>query len=242
MTATSSVLNTTTAGAASAQIGSGLDTLANNFQSFLSLLTTQLKNQDPMSPMDTNQFTQQIVQMTSVQQQLLANNLLTTLVSQGLSSSVNYIGKTVEAANPDQTLNNGQATWTYGLPSKAASGQAVITNSSGTVVWSGTLPDLTQGQHNLSWNGKDFGGNQLQDGGTYTLSIRAQDSAGNDLTPQIVSIGTVTGVTQNQGTPYLNIGSTSVPMSSVISVLGASTTSGSSSGSGSNSNTTSSGS
>src|SRR6516164_7413564 len=104
-TSASSVLSTTTASAAGQQVSSGLDTLASNFQSFLSLLTTQLKNQDPTNPMDTNQFTQQLVQMTGVQQQLLANNLLTTLVAQGqggLSNSVNYIGDTVEATGASQ--------------------------------------------------------------------------------------------------------------------------------------------
>lgn len=233
-TSNSSVLSTTTAGAASAQVGSGLDTLASNFQSFLSLLTTQLKNQDPTSPMDTNQFTQQIVQMTGVQQQLLSNNLLTTLVSQGLNSSVNYIGKTVEANDADQTLSSGAATWNYALPAAAASGEGVITDSTGNVVWSGTLPDLTQGPHTLNWNGQDLNGNQLKDGGTYTLTVTAKDSAGTALTPLIYTMGTVTGVSQDQGTAYLNIGSTTVPMSAVISVQAAA--------SNTNSNSTSSGS
>ena len=227
MSNVSSVLNTTTAGAANAQVGAGLNTLASNFQSFLSLLTTQLQNQDPTNPMDTNQFTSQIVQMTSVQQQLLTNNLLTTLVSQGLSDSVNYIGKSVEATDTTQSLSSGQATWTYTLPSTAASGEAVISDSAGNVEWSGTLPDLTQGQHSLNWNGQNLSGTQLPDGGPYTLQIVAKDSAGNSLTPQIVTIGTVTSVSQNQGTAYLNIGSTSIPMSSVISIQAPSTTSGS---------------
>src|ERR1700758_2265534 len=123
-TSNSSVLSTPPPGAASAQIGSSLASLTSNFQSFLSLLTTQLKNQDPTNPMDTNQFTQQLVEMTGVQQQLLTNNLLTTLVGQGqggLSNSVNYIGKTVEAVDANETLSGGQATWSYTLPSQAAS-------------------------------------------------------------------------------------------------------------------------
>jgi flagellar basal-body rod modification protein FlgD len=110
----SSVLSTTTAAGASAQTSTALSSLTSNFQNFLSLLTTQLQNQDPTNPMDTNSFTQQLVEMTGVQQQLLTNNLLTTLVAQGqggLSNSVNYIGDTVEATNANQTLSNGQATW-----------------------------------------------------------------------------------------------------------------------------------
>jgi flagellar basal-body rod modification protein FlgD len=85
-------------------IDSGLSSIASNFQSFLTLLTTQLKNQDPTSPLDTNQFTQQVTQMTGVQQQLLSNQLLQQLVqSQGsVTSSANMIGMTVTAPGVNQ--------------------------------------------------------------------------------------------------------------------------------------------
>lgn len=87
-----------TSNATSNTINSGLAALANNQQTFLSLLTTQLKNQDPLSPVDTNQFTQQITQMTGVEQQLLSNQLLQQLVSsQGLPQAVGMIGKTITA-------------------------------------------------------------------------------------------------------------------------------------------------
>jgi flagellar basal-body rod modification protein FlgD len=223
----SSVLSTTTASSASQQVGAGLDTLASNFQSFLSLLTTQLKNQDPTNPMDTNQFTQQIVEMTSVQQQLLSNNLLTTLVAQGqggLSNSVNYIGKTVEATDADQTLSGGKATWDYSLPKAASSAQITITNSSGNTVWSGAASSLNAGNNTFTWNGKDSSGAQLPDGGTYTMAITAKDSAGNSLSTQVLTTGTVTAATVNNGTAYVTIGNSSVPVSSVISVENASST------------------
>jgi flagellar basal-body rod modification protein FlgD len=219
--ATSNVLNTVTSQAASQQVQNGLTSLASNFQQFLSLLTTQLQNQDPLNPMDTNQFTQQLVAMTGVQQQLLTNNLLTTLVAQGnggLASSVSYIGKTVAATDANQNLSGGQATWTYELPAQAASGTAVITNSSGTTVWSGTLPSLAAGTNSVVWNGKDSSGAQLPDGGPYTLTITAKDTAGNKLDSQILTSGVVTAATENNGTAYITIGNVSVPVSSVISV------------------------
>src|ERR1700740_598519 len=108
----SSVLSTTTASGASAQTASGLASLTSNFQSFLSLLTTQLQNQDPTNPMDTNTFTQQLVEMTGVQQQLLTNNLLTTLVSQGqsgLSNATNNTGDSTTA--PDLSAGVSSFTW-----------------------------------------------------------------------------------------------------------------------------------
>jgi flagellar basal-body rod modification protein FlgD len=79
-------------------INTSLAQIASNSQTFLTLLTTQLKNQDPLSPMDTNQFTQQLTQMSGVEQQLLGNQLLQTLVTeQGLDQGANLIGKTVTA-------------------------------------------------------------------------------------------------------------------------------------------------
>lgn len=232
MTDVSSILTSTTAGAASKQVNNGLNTLANNFQQFLSLLTTQLKNQDPLSPMDTNQFTQQIVQMTSVQQQLLSNNLLTTLVSQGLSTSVNYIGKTVTASAPTQTLTAGQANWTYNLPATATSANITINDSNNNLVWSGSAPSLTQGSHSFSWNGKDLKGVQLPDGGTYTMVVSAKNQSGAALASQITTTGVVSGVTQQNGTAYLTVGGSQVPMSAVLSIQSGTTSTASAAGSG----------
>ena len=79
--------------------------LASNFNTFLSLLTTQLKNQDPLSPLDSNQFTQQLVQMTGVEQQLNTNDLLKQLVSNtatGVSTAVSMIGR-ASITNPGFT-------------------------------------------------------------------------------------------------------------------------------------------
>src|ERR1700722_6648255 len=118
--ATSPVLSGVTAANAASQVNSGLTGLTSNFQSFLSLLTTQLQDQDPTSPVDPNQFTQQIVQMTGVQQQLLTNNLLTTLVGQGqsgMNGPVSYIGKEGMATSANQNLSSGSATWDYQLGS-----------------------------------------------------------------------------------------------------------------------------
>ena len=64
-----------------------LKQLSGNFSTFLNLLTTQLKNQDPTSPMDTNQFTQQLVMYSQVEQQIQSNSNLKTLIAQGQSSA-----------------------------------------------------------------------------------------------------------------------------------------------------------
>jgi flagellar hook assembly protein FlgD len=95
---TSSTSSSSNASASTAAINQGLAALADNQTTFLSLLTTQLKNQDPLNPTDPTQFTQQITQMTGVEQQLLSNQLLQQLVTtQGLAQASNMIGKTVSA-------------------------------------------------------------------------------------------------------------------------------------------------
>jgi flagellar basal-body rod modification protein FlgD len=220
-TSGSSVLSTTTAAGAGAQTASGLSSLTSNFQDFLSLLTTQLQNQDPTNPMDTNAFTQQLVEMTGVQQQLLTNNLLTTLVAQGqngLSNATNYIGDTVQATDPTQTLTNGSATWGYNLASQASNATITITDSSGDTVYSTTAPSLSSGVSSFTWNGKDSSGVQLPNGGSYTMAVTATDAAGNAVTSQVLTTGTVTAATVINGSAYLTINGSSVPVSSVASV------------------------
>ena len=101
----------TAAGASTtAKLDSSRSRLADSEQTFLSLLTTQLKNQDPLSPLDSNEFTAQIVQMTGVEQQLMTNDLLKMLVGMsdgGLSGSVNLIGKAVTAETSQAMLADG---------------------------------------------------------------------------------------------------------------------------------------
>lgn len=107
-TNTNGTKGTSSASSSALSVNNGLASLAGNFQSFLSLLTTQLQNQDPLNPTDTNQFTQQITSMTGVEQQLVSNQLLQQLVAAqgGVTSAANLIGDTITAKNPASTASN----------------------------------------------------------------------------------------------------------------------------------------
>src|SRR6478609_8540345 len=100
------------------------DSLAANFTAFLQLLTTQLKNQNPLDPLDTNQFTQQLVQFSGVEQQLKTNDFLASLVTANAnttnSNAVSYIGKTVTASGVRSELVNNQAQWNFSIKDAAA--------------------------------------------------------------------------------------------------------------------------
>ena len=205
------------------RLASSRTRLASNFDTFLSLLTTQLRNQDPLSPLDSNQFTQQIVQMTGVEQQLLTNDLLQSLVGRnsGVGDAVSYIGRQVTVDSATARLANGAANWTYTLPSAAASATVEVRNAAGAVVYRGAAPDRTAGEHSFTWDGKDLSGNAVP-AGTYTLSIAAQNTAGQSITATTGFTGTVTGVETQNGSTVLVTTAGTAPLTSVRRVAQAS--------------------
>lgn len=214
-----------TAAAAGASVTDKLNSsrsrLADSEQTFLSLLTTQLKNQDPLSPLDSNQFTAQIVQMTGVEQQLMTNDLLKMLVGMsdgGLSGSVNLIGKAVTAQTDQAVVADGAASWAYDLDRNASSVKYEIVNAQGTTVWSRTDASVAGGEHSLDWDGVTTAGQQLPDGGTYTLKITATGSGGEAITATPHASGVVTGVETIDGQTVVSIGKLKIPVSSVTGV------------------------
>ncbi len=223
MTTTTAATAASTTTSASV-LSSGQTTLNSSYDTFLKLLTTQLQHQDPTSPLDTNAFTQQLVQMTGVQQQLLGNELLQKLVNQsggglGVTNSVGLIGKSVVANTADVTLNNGTANWHYNLGAGAVQGTVSVVNAAGRTVWSGPMTSLASGDNTFSWNGKDASGKQLADGGVYTLSLAAQDASSGAVTATPQVAGVVTSVQQDAtGQTIVGIGKTTVPVAKITSV------------------------
>lgn len=214
----------TTASTAKSTNIAALDQLSSNFDTFLSLLTTQLKNQDPLSPLDSNQFTQQLVQMSGVEAQLNTNNLLQQVAnntSNGVSTAVSLIGKNVKATSDTANLAKGQAQWVYNLPSNASDVKLTITNAAGQVVHAESPSDMSAGDHTLTWNGKDLNGTALPDG-SYKLQVTATDATGTALAATTYVQGVVTGVEQSSGQTLINVGATPVPWNQVTDVTAAS--------------------
>lgn len=218
----------TTTNEATTRINSGSTMLASNFETFLNLLTTQLKNQDPLSPVDSNQFTAQLTQMAGVEQQLLTNDLLKSLVSGqgsgGLASAATYIGKDATAAWAATKFTGGEAKWSYELADNSSSATLQVLDGTGKVVWQGDAPDKTAGVHDFTWDGKATNGTDGAEGGVYTLKIVAKDSAGGALDAQVLTRGRITGVEMFEGVPYLTVGNAVLPLSSVIALDEAKTT------------------
>jgi flagellar basal-body rod modification protein FlgD len=202
---------------------SSRSSLADSEQTFLALMTTQLKNQDPLSPVDSNQFTQQIVQMTGVEQQLLTNDLLKVLVGMndgGLSSQVGMIGKEVTTKSSSGTLTDKQLTFDYDMTKAAGTLKLEVVDVNGKVVATLNPTDLTKGEKSYKWDGKDSTGKQLEDGGAYALRVTATDTLGAKLavvsTSQVKGI--VTAVSLENGQQMVMVGGRKIPASDIISV------------------------
>uniref|UniRef100_B0SWE2 Basal-body rod modification protein FlgD n=1 Tax=Caulobacter sp. (strain K31) TaxID=366602 RepID=B0SWE2_CAUSK len=218
---------TATSNTVTDKINNSRTSLASNEQTFLKLLTTQLKNQDPLSPTDTSQMTSQITQMTGVEQQLVTNELLTALVGMstggGISEGVNLMGKQVTAETAKSVLKNGEATWSY-TQSRSATGVKIEVLDKYDKVITTVLPDdMAGGDHTFKWDGKSKDGVKQPDGGEYTIKVTATDAEGTKITTTAKGRieGVVTKVTNESGVNMVWIGDTKVPLDSVIGVTNA---------------------
>src|SRR6266700_3325276 len=195
---TTSADKTTTASTATTGI-------ADNFQTFLTLLTTQLQNQNPLDPLDTNQFTQQLVQFAGVEQQLKSNDQLKSLVelekSAQSTQALVYVGNTV-AVDGSTAQFDTSATWNITAP-KDTNATITITNAAGQTVFSGAYT-LSQGNASFVWDGKGNDGTQWPPG-TYKLTATGKDSNGADVAISTEVQGVVDSVDLTASPPLLSI-------------------------------------
>jgi flagellar basal-body rod modification protein FlgD len=195
-------------------------TLAGNFQTFLTLLTTQLQNQNPLDPLDTNQFTSQLVQFASVEQELKTNDQLTTLVSLQQTAqstqALTFVGKTAVVDGSTAALTNSSATWDISVPSNA-NVNVSITNSSGQTVYSNSYAVTAGNNQAFGWDGKGNDGTQWPDG-QYTMTATAADSAGNTVAVSTQIQGVVNSVDLTQSPPLLSINGQTYTINQIKSI------------------------
>jgi flagellar basal-body rod modification protein FlgD len=221
MTAVSSVLPAaaSTTGASSTAINHA--EIASNFTQFLQLLTTQLKNQDPLSPMDTTQFTQQLVQFSAVEQQINGNKKLDQLI--GLQSTANaygavgFVGTSIAADSKDVPLQGSKSKFDYTIEKASGAATLKILDASGNIVMLKQV-DAAVGTHPVEWDGTDYFGNKLKDG-KYTVSVSYKDqNTGKDVDADITSYGTVDQAVLTDGKVFLKMGDVSIPLEDVIRI------------------------
>ena len=209
-----------TGNAGARSVGASTPGLADNFATFLSLLTTQLRNQNPLDPLNVNQFTQQLVQFAQVEQQLKGNNLLTTLVSTQKTvestQALAFVGTTAVVDGSTATLAKGSAVWTLQTPKKVSAAVSVI-NSVGETVYSENRT-LATGANGFVWDGKGNDGRRLPDG-IYKLAVTAKESGDRNVPISTEVQGTVDSVDLTASPVLLSIGGQTYTMDKIKRVV-----------------------
>lgn len=197
--------------------------LATNFSDFLTLLTTQLQNQDPLKPLDATQFTTQLVQFASVEQAIGQNARLDEILrTEGANQAVGavaFLDSIVEAFGDTTILSGDNVKFAYVLPSDAKTLNITIKNADGDVVRTLT-GEFTAGKHEIVWDGKNDQG-VLQPDGKYTIAVAASDANDESLNVITSIFGTVSGITVKDGALVLDLGGHTVKIGDVVSVKNA---------------------
>ncbi len=189
--------------------GSATDkaSIAENFSTFLQLLTTQLKNQNPMEPLDTNQFTSQLVQFAQVEQQMKQNDQLSQIIAIEKNAqatvALSYVGHTVVVEGQTTQLSlPGAAMWTMNV-AKPATATVTVKDATGQTCYTGSFA-VTPGQQNFTWDGKGNDGKQWP-AGSYTLTATAKDASGESSAISTEVIAMVDSVDLTKDPPLLSI-------------------------------------
>lgn len=208
-----------TTSTASQTSNTALNSLSSNFSDFLSLLMTQLQNQDPTSPLDTNQFTSELVEFCGVEQQINTNSSLTQLIQATQGTEVMQAsamtGKQVTVSSDHVPLQNGKGTIQFTSPASEPVDISIY-NDSGS-----KLSDVTmmaqKGTNTWTWNGTNSSGNSLPDG-SYKVAVTGANTDGTTSALTFSVVGTATGVQNTSSGVQLQMGALSVDFSKVQSV------------------------
>jgi flagellar basal-body rod modification protein FlgD len=193
--------------------------IAQDFDDFLRLLTTQLQNQDPLNPMDSNEFTNQLVQFSQVEQQINTNQKLDSISALQLSSSISaalgYVGLDASYVSNEASFDGETpVNITYSLERASRIAKMSIIDDKGETVYTKDVA-TTVGQNKVTWDGKDNDGNVMPDG-TYTIQIDALDPDDAAVKSTIVVQGLVRGIETQDGTIHLLVGDRAVPIANVL--------------------------
>jgi len=215
ITPPSTVTAPAVAGTATATKGAALSSLTGNYNDFLKLLMTQLQHQDPTSPMDTNQFTSQLVQYSSVEQQINTNSSLTQLIqlTQGgeILQSSSLVGKPVTVASDHIALQGGKGAVHFDTATSQAVSVGVYSDAG--VKLRDTALTSQPGHNTWAWDGKDSQGSVVPDGAYRVVATTSSGGAIQAL-PFTVS-GTATGVQKSGDALKVQLGALNVDLSAV---------------------------
>lgn len=200
--------------------GAATNQLMGDMDTFLTLLTTQLQNQDPTAPMDSNEFLDQIGKFSEVEQAIATNQNLEQLIALQQNDrqlrSLDYIGAQIEAVGDTNMLQDGTASWKYSLGADASTVTLRVIDQAGRAVRTEYFGNQT-GLREYVWDGRDDEGTVMDDG-AYTLLVTAVDADKEDVPVTTGIGGTVDSVDIGDDNIYLRIGDVQVPLDTLTNV------------------------
>ncbi|MEZ5958945.1 MAG: flagellar hook assembly protein FlgD [Hyphomonadaceae bacterium] len=206
----------------SAQATGDRTRLSDNYDTFLILLTAQLQNQDPLAPMDSTQFTQQLVQFSQVEQQIRTNEQLEGLVGQynaaAAGAALSYLGRDAIIEDNETYLVGGEANWAYRMPEAATTMTIQVRDMQGRVVYETSTAARGAGEHLFTWDGTKTNGETAADG-VYQVTFNATNATGATITPTVSVRETIMGVDFTGDTPVVITPAGTRELGSIRSVL-----------------------
>lgn len=213
--------NTVTGGNGAVDTGAAAGQLASNMDAFLVMLTTQLKNQDPLSPMESTEFTNQLVGFAQVEQQIGINTNLQSLQAMQATTqnslALSYLGRYAEIVDNQVELKDGKARFAYILDQNANTTKVTIKNAKGEVIREMTGKTLS-GNHVVDWDGKDGTGTAVEDG---MYSVEVTSTFGKEATERELTTvvqARISAVSTGGDEPTLTVNGMAIPMSDVLTV------------------------
>lgn len=202
---------------------SSLEQLGEDYTRFLTLLTAQISNQDPLAPMDSTQFVSQLAQLSQVEQSVRTNTQLESLEAKITAltavAGTDMVGRSVSVASQVVDLEAGQSNSYYRLPVAADNVTAKLVDPLGRVVHTMTnLSGDADVNIPLNWDGRNDQGEQMLDG-VYTVTMSAADGSGNPMNVFSFRQTTINEVLFSDGKLYYNVsGGETVASDSVLAV------------------------
>ena len=208
-------------GNAATTTGADNQMIASNFTTFLQLLTTQLKNQNPLEPLDTNQFTQQLVQFAQVEQQMKSNDQLAALVSMDKAAqqttALAYVGANVVVDGSTSNVTDGKGNWSFNVTKPATATVTIKDDLTGQTAYTGSFA-VNPGNQSFGWDGRGNDGKQWPDG-NYTLSVTAIDANKQTVAISTEVTAVVDSVDLTQDPPLLSINGQNFPLSKIKRIV-----------------------
>lgn len=195
--------------------------LSDNFDTFISILTAQIQNQDPLEPTDSSKFTEQLVQFSGVEQQIRSNKLLESVFNATIGNAgaalSGYLGQTALINSSGAQFSGEEVSWQYTLPARAESVSVTVTDAKGKVLWS-EAGEKSVGAHEFNWDGRLFNGETAEDG-IYYINVVAKDADNKEIEPAHALLAEVTGIDLTHGEPAITTAAGIFGYSDILRVL-----------------------